>query len=314
MKVKKLKYFLLSAALLFFAAALIIYPERYVDCCFKGFAMWAECVLPSLFPFMVITLILIKTGIAEKTSLPLKKFTGKFHLPPAAAVCFIMSILSGYPAGARAVTEFYDCGCLNKSDCKKLSVLCSTSGPLFILGSVGYKMFGDKGMGFKILFAHALSVIVISLILSLFSKKSESGNLRRAKIDENALYNSFYGAVIAVAVAGGFISFFCVAAQLLNDFNIFFPLEKLLCLFTDENSASAVCKGIIEATAGCRALSESGGKLALPFAGLLITFGGFSIIAQQLCYLLKAKVNAGYFIGVKFLQGVVCFLILLAFI
>lgn len=311
MKVKKLKYVLLCAALVFFAAALIIYPERYVDCCFKGFALWAECVLPSLFPFMVITLILIKTGIAEKASLPLKKISGKFKLPPAAAVCFLMSILSGYPAGARALCEFYDNGCLNEADCKKLSVLCSTSGPLFILGSVGYKMFGDKSAGFKILLAHAISVIAISLILSLFGKKPQQKPIRRARVDDNVLYNSFYGAVISVAVAGGFISFFCVAAQLISDFNLLLPFEKILCLFTDEASASAVCKGIIEATAGCRALSLNGGKLSIPFAGLLITFGGISIIMQQLCYLLKAGVNAAYFIGVKFLQGAVCFLILL---
>ena len=38
--------------------------------------MWAECVLPSLFPFMVITLIFIKTGIAEKAALPLKRSMG----------------------------------------------------------------------------------------------------------------------------------------------------------------------------------------------------------------------------------------------
>ena len=88
------KYSLLSAALVLFAAAIIIYPERYVGCCFQGFAMWAECVLPSLFPFMVITLILIKSGAADKASLPLKKVTGVFGLPPAAALCFVISLCS----------------------------------------------------------------------------------------------------------------------------------------------------------------------------------------------------------------------------
>lgn len=298
-------------ALIFMAGAIIIYPERYISCCFTGFALWAECVLPSLFPFMVITLVLIKTGFAEKAALPLKKVTGIFNLPPAAAVCIIMSIFSGYPAGARAVSEFYESGCLSESDCKKLSVLCSTSGPLFIIGSVGVKMLSDKGAGWKILAAHIISVLAVGLILSLFLKRGESRTLRRTPTDKNILYNCFHGAVISVAVAGGFIAFFCVAAQICYDFNILLPVQKLLCLFTDPDSASAVCRGLVEITAGCKDLAKVGGRLTLPFTGFLITFGGASIIMQQLAYLLKAKVNALYFVSVKFLQGVICFLILL---
>ncbi len=304
---------ILSCALVFMAGAFTIYPERYINCCFKGFALWAECVAPSLFPFMVITLIFIKTGIAEKAALPLKKVTGFFGLPPAAAVCFIMSIFSGYPAGSRAVAEFYDSGAVNERDCKKLSALCSTSGPLFIIGSVGVKMLDDKSAGWKILLAHLTSVLVIALILCLISRKGKKREYRRSAQDKNVLYNSFYGSVISVCVAGGFIAFFCVAGQIAHDFNILLPLEKLLGLFLDEAAASAVCSGLIEATSGCRALSATGAKLTLPLAGFLITFGGLSILLQQLCYLVKAKINPLKFIAVKVVQGLGCFAILLLF-
>ncbi len=311
-KARIFKTLILCASLTFLAGAIIIFPERYIKSCFQGFAMWAECVLPSLFPFMVITLIFIKTGIARRAALPLKKVRGVFGLPPAAAVCFIISICSGYPAGSKAVAEFYDGGCISAKDCKKLSAICSTSGPLFIIGSVGVKMFGDKFAGWKILLVHTVAVLSVGLILSLFSKKGEKSEFKRAPVDDNVLYNSFFGAVVSVAVAGGFIAFFCVAAQIIADFDLLYPLEKLLCLFTDEGAAKAVCRGIIEATAGCRELSETSAKLALPFAGFLITFGGISILLQQLSYLTKAKVSALYFIAVKLVQGLICFFILLA--
>lgn len=308
-----IKRVILCIVLLFTAGAIIIYPERYISCCFQGFAMWAECVLPSLFPFMVITIILIKTGIAEKAALPLKRITGIFGLPPAASVCFVMSICSGYPAGSKAVAEFYESGCLDQKDCRKLAALCSTSGPLFIIGSIGVKMLGDKSAGWKILLAHITSVLFIALIISVVSKRTLKANYVRAKTDENVLYNTFYGAIISVAVAGGFIAFFCVAAQVAEDFNLLLPLQKLLCLICDEATASAVCRGLIEATSGCRALSATDAKLTLPFAGFLITFGGLSILLQQLCYLIKAKVKPLYFIAVKFAQGLLCFGILLLF-
>ncbi len=162
---------------------------------------------------MIITFIFVKTGIAEKASLPLKRVTGKLKLPPAAAPCFVLSIFSGYPAGSRVVGEFYDNGALSKKDCEKLSYLCSTSGPLFIIGSVGYKMFGDKLAGLKILIAHIISITLVSVIVALLSPKSNSPEPRKATADKNVLYNTFYGAIISVAVAGGFIAFFFVVAQ-----------------------------------------------------------------------------------------------------
>ena len=305
------KFAVPATLLTMIAAAIIIYPERYISCCLSGFIMWTECVLPSLFPFMVITLIMIKSGFAEKASLPLKKVTGIFNLPPAAAVCLLISICSGYPAGSRCLLEFYENGCLSQRDMKKLSILCSTSGPLFIIGSVGVRMFGDKSAGWKILLAHFLSVLTIALIIALFSKREETKELKRAPVKGNLLYDSFYGAVIAVAVAGGFIAFFSVTARILSDFNFLVVFEKFFSLFTDESSARAVSLGLIEATLGCRELSASSDRLVLPFAGLLITFGGVSILLQQLAYLQKAGVKPLYFIFIKFVQGTGCFLILL---
>ena len=273
--------------------------------------MWAECVLPSLFPFMVITLIMIKSGFAEKASLPLKKVTGLFGLPPAAAVCFIISICSGYPAGSRCLLECYENGCLSKNDMKKLSVLCSTSGPLFIIGSVGVRMFADKGAGLKILLAHFLSVLVIALAISLFSKREKSEEVRRAPVKGNVLYDSFYSAVISVAVAGGFIAFFAVTARILSDFNFLIVFEKFIALFTDEQSARAVSLGLVEVTCGCLELSKVTNNLKLPLAGFLITFGGVSILLQQLAYLQKAGVKPLYFVFIKFVQGLGCFIFLL---
>ena len=179
----RIKYLLLCIALLAFGAAIIILPERYINCSFAGFAMWAECVLPSLFPFMVITLIFIKTGIAEKASLPLARVTGKIKLPTSAGACFLLGACSGYPAGSRIILEYFENGALTKRDCEKLSYLCTACGPLFVIGSVGFKMFGDKFTGLKILAAHLISVIAVSLIICAFSKGGNAKTIKRTAPD-----------------------------------------------------------------------------------------------------------------------------------
>lgn len=311
MVIKRVKYVILSICIVFFGAAIIIYPERYVTSCFEGFALWAECVLPSLFPFIVLALIFIKTGLADKASLPLKRATKALNLPQSAAVCFLLSICSGYPAGSRLVAEFYEHGALTKTDCDKLAPLCSTSGPLFIIGSVGFKMFDDKLLGMKIFIAHALAVTIFSLIYCRLRKKTQYTPPKTVKSDGNLLYDTFYGAIVSVAVAGGFIAFFYVVAQFLQDFYILLPLENFLKLFMEEGAAKAVCLGIAEATTGCRRLAQSSSALKGALAGFIITFGGVSILMQQLSYLTKTGVTPLKFVLFKFLQAVLCFLILL---
>ena len=77
--------------------------------------------------------------------------------------------------------------------------------------------------------------------------------------------------------------------------------------------AGGLCTGLCEATGGCFSLARSGGFFALPLAGFLITFGGASIILQQMCYLGKCGVKAWFFIAFKLLQGVICFALLCLF-
>ncbi|MGN0814393.1 MAG: hypothetical protein ACI4MH_04085 [Candidatus Coproplasma sp.] len=309
----KAKITLLSAALIFFAAAFIAKPERYVPVCFEGIALWAECVLPSLFPFMVITLILVKTGFAQSASRPFAKAAGAFRLPPVAASVFLMSVCSGYPAGSRIVCEYFEGGELNAGDAKKLAALCSTSGPLFIIGSVGYKMFADKRTGLLIYAAHILSVAVVGAAYCLLCKRDDSprGKLKRA--DGNILYDSFYSAVISVIVAGGFICFFYTLSAVIQDIRLLYPLGLVLKFLFGENTATAVCTGLCEATGGCAALAACNSPFSVPLAGFLITFGGISIIFQQLCYLTRCGVKSSAFISVKLLQGLLCFLLLLPF-
>ena len=311
MTIKRIKYVALGACITCFAAVFIIYPERYVTCCLEGFVLWAECVLPSLFPFIVVSLIFIKTGLADKASLPLKKATSVLNLPQSAAVCFILSICSGYPAGSRLVAEFYEGGALTRYDCQKLAPLCSTSGPLFIIGSVGFKLFGDKLLGLKIFIAHALAVIVFSLIYCRFCKKTQYVPAKPVKSNGNILYDAFYGAVVSVAVAGGFIAFFYVVAQALQDFYILAPVKNFLCLFMNESAAGAVSMGLAEVTTGCKLLAQSNTSIKGALAGFMITFGGVSILMQQLSYLSKTGVKPVKFVFFKFLQAVLCFLLLL---
>jgi hypothetical protein len=233
------------------------------------------------------------------------------RLPPVGATAFLMSITSGYPTGARVVTQLYQNGSIDNVNAQKLATLCSTTGPLFCLASVGVKMFGSVWIGVKIYCCHILSCLVVGLISARFYKGECHAAAPLPRKTGNILYDCFYSATVAVLVAGAFIAFFATAAQIISDFQLFYPLSRLLAPFLGEELSAAVCTGLVEMTSGCAALGAVGGKLAVALAGFLITFGGLSVLMQQLSYLTTAGVRPQPFIARKALQATLCFLLLL---
>ena len=105
---------------------------------------------------------------------------------------------------------------------------------------------------------------------------------------------------------GGFIGLANVALCAAEDLLLLAPLRALaelcLCPFGAQACAEGIVYGLIEATRGCAALAAAGAA-GLPFAAFAITFGGASILAQQLAFLRPAGVRAGRFIAVKAAQG-----------
>lgn len=86
-----------------------------------GVILFWAAVLPALFPFFFFTRMLTGLGFPETIG----KFFEKpvkflFHTPPISAYIFFMSVLSGYPIGAKLISEFYKNGVINTEESKKL--------------------------------------------------------------------------------------------------------------------------------------------------------------------------------------------------
>lgn len=302
------------AALIFFAAALAARPERYVAVCLEGVCLWAECVLPSLFPFMVVCLLLSGLGAVEAFAKPFAKPCRRLGISPAAVPLFVLSAVSGYPAGSRLVAEYRKRGLIGYGDAVKLAPLCSSCSPMFALGTVGYKAFGGGYAGVKLFSASIIAVVGTSLLYCLFSKKKADagGIFPNGKKDKDLLFSAFNGGVTASLTAGGFICFFYTVSRVAADCNILTPLNALLYPVLGE-TAAGLTSGLFEATGGCFAAAASGGFFALPVAGFLTVSGGLSIQLQQLCYLTGCGVKPAFFIIFKTVQGVVAFALLCLF-
>ena len=75
----------------------------------------------------------------------------------------MLSVLSGYPAGARAVLDLWERGCLAREERLRAACLATTSGPAFLAGTLG--AIAGSAVGWLLFAAHLAGVWSVSFLL-----------------------------------------------------------------------------------------------------------------------------------------------------
>ncbi len=272
-----------------------------------GIKLWLAFVVPSLFPYFFITSILSSLSITSKISKLFSPLTRKvFNVNGAVGYAFFMSLLSGYPVGAKIVCDLKENGVISESESIRASAFCSTSSPMFLIGSVGSFMFNNIRLGLILFFSHLLSAICIGIIFSFYKRNDKPKtefSLQSQKVD-NVLYESAYSSVISILLVGAIITAFYILSNLLFSLNLLNPIIYLLSmLFKDFNVAKGLVFGLFECTQGLKVLSGLG-LSCLPHCAFICGFSGISIIMQSLAYLKKAKIKTAPFLLSKVLSAV----------
>lgn len=283
-----------------------------------GISLWIACVLPSLFPYLFITFLLSSLNVTYSISNKLTPITKRlFGVGGGVGYAFFLSVISGYPIGAKTVSELRENNLISQTESVRGAALCSTSSPTFLITSVGTFMFNDKTFGCLLFLTHIISVILVGIIFS-FYKRKEKQNFAPPKIPkrstDNLFYEGVYSSVISVLTVGGMITIFYLLIEILLATKLLSPLiSGFTLVFNNEELASGMVLGALECTRGMKALSSLPLKTALPFCAFLSGFGGMSIIMQSVTYLKKAKIKTAPFLISKILCAVISFFIGLIF-
>ena len=323
---KKFLGLILALSIIALMAVILLKPETYVSSAAEGLKLWALVVVPSLLPFFFFTTMLSKIGVTKRIAKVFDKPCEKiFGTNGISAYVFLMSVLSGYPVGAKVIGDLGENGLISDVEATKMSTFCSTSGPLFVIGSVGIGMFGSVKTGRVIFLSHILSAIITGLIFRFYRpKKLISSRVappvsvipsRNEEKSANVLYDCAYSSVISLAVVGGFICVFYLVADVFQNFNLLYPLVFPMNAITKNADVSnAFCYGLIECTRGCKMLSLCRLSTYSPaFASAIISFGGLSVIVQSLCFLKKANAKTSVFLLAKLVQTILAFAVCLLF-
>ena len=285
---------LTPAAMILFLA----FPARYTSCVRDGVTLWAVCVLPATFPFLFLTALFRRQSLYPRLLKVSSPVAGKlFRVSGAGGCAAVLSALSGYPVGAREVFDLYRSGQIQREESFRLACLCSTSGPMFLVGGVGSGILHSPTLGWIMLFSHLFSVWTVCFFLR-FTGKRPSTKPALVPPRGGDLYEHIYSSVISILCVGGSIALFYTFAQMASD---------ALALVGVSGQAAAFLAGLFEMTTGCKLFSSGANALSAGACAFFVTFGGLCVLVQQIAYLNRAGVKTLPFVGVKLLQGVLSF-------
>ena len=182
---EKIKKNLISIIILIFIIFLVIYSKENIIAVKNGLELWVNNVIPSLFPFFIATEILCNTNIINILGKILEKPVNfLFNVPGESSFALIMGIISGYPSGAKIVSNLKSQEILRLEEAERLIAFTNNSGPLFILGTVGVSLLKNNKIGYILFISHIISCIFVGIIFRNW-KKSEIKNAKKIYQREN---------------------------------------------------------------------------------------------------------------------------------
>ena len=251
----------------------------------EGLRFCIQVLIPSLFPFIFLSIILTGSLTGRKISVlrPLASLCG---IPKGAEILFLTGILGGYPSGAQAVAHAYETGCIDKKQAGRMLGFCNNAGPSFLFGIIA-SQFSSKATVWILWLIHILSAIITAMILPIKSNESISmGRTNPITIPQAAKK-----ALISMAQICGWVI-----------------LSKVLICFLDRwilwilpREVQILVTGTIELANGCWALG------AIPTEGLrfviccgILTFGGLCVTMQTVS--VTGKLGLSMYLPGKALQ------------
>lgn len=321
----KLKRNALPILFLGFTLCLLIFSKSNLPAIKSGLSLWANSVVPSLFPFFVATELLMHTQIIALFGNVLNRcMKPLFNVRGEGAFAFIMGIISGYPVGAKIASSFRQSNICSKEECERLLSFTNNSGPLFIIGTVGILMFKNTTIGILLFVTHLLACISVGFIFRYWKKGKNTmmTNFSSSSFpkDKKSVSFSNLGEVLAESITssistilliGGFVVIFSSIISIFRASGILNSLTIVLApifhfLHIDASFIQGMLTGILEITNGINSISSIACKkisINIIFTAFLLGFGGISVLLQVWSITSKTDLSIKPYLYGKLLHG-----------
>lgn len=173
----------------------------------QGIKLSLEVVLPSLFPFFVLSRRLTKSGILQLRR-GNRLCRTLFGVRAAGLGAMLMGFCGGYPLGVDTACQLYQSGQLSKDEAQRLIAFANNTGPAFFFGMVGAVLFQDIRICATLYLIHILSALLTGLLLKSNGRNQNISPSETQHSTTETLPESIKGAFFSVCQLCGYVIFF----------------------------------------------------------------------------------------------------------
>lgn len=204
--------FLSTTAALFIL--LLLFPTYFKESTRATLYMLINSVIPSLFSFIVISKIIVSSGLVYLVSKIISRpFTAITGLPPSASGVFLMSFLTSYPTGAVGAVDLYREGELTHDEAQSLIAVCNNTGPALPVMIIA----AGKPYGWWLYIIHILSAVITAFVMKKDHPKYEWDGYREYKSSYiKVLTSSVKETLTVTALLCAYVVFFSFVTDALS--------------------------------------------------------------------------------------------------
>lgn len=282
-----MKRSLAQAGIVLLFASMLLSPKAVFNGASEGLLLWFQIILPTLFPFIMITNLLLYTDSVHYISRIFGTLLSHiFKVSKNGSFAVIAGFLCGYPMGAKVAGDLITGGYIAEEEGKYLLSFCNNTSPVFIMNFIIWKTLDRE----ELLIPSIVILLGTPMLLSFIfrklylkgekcfqNQKEEIGNRNRwnFQIMDDCIMNGFE----TITKVGGYIILFSVILSLSQSL----PCKPVLL---------HVLLPSLEVTNGIAMIGKSNIIFEMKYPAIigLTSFGGFCSAAQTQCMIQKTKI------------------------
>lgn len=299
----KKNLFIISILLILFII-LIFNSNIIIESCLNSIEIFKNNLFPSLFPFFILSDLLINYGLADIISELFKNlFIKIFKTDKICSYIFIISLISGYSSSNKTIKELYDKGNIDPKMINKIILFTHFVNPLYIISTLSIYLNSFK-LSLLILFIHYISNIIIGLIFRNYNKTNQKPNKIRITLIKsdnliNILTSSIKKSINTLLLILGTITTISI-------------LSNIICNLTDNYLLKSIIKGLFDFTNGINNIDTL--NISIKFKALLsisfLSFGGISCHLQNFSILSDINIKYLPYLLARLLHTLISFILL----
>lgn len=307
--------------LLLWVLGLLHWPQEVMQAGQQGLTLCTSTLLPSLFPFFVLSTLLVSLNLTRYPGHWLQRIMQPlFGVSGCGASAVLLGTVGGYPVGAKTVAELYRSGQCTRPEAQRLLLFCNNAGPAFFLGVVGGSLLKSVPLGLLLWLCHVSASLLLGILAQRIhplhpSKQSTAHYTAVKTVPSSAVLfvDAVKGSFFSVLNICAFVILFGILLTLCRMAGLFDLLTRSCTTLRAVDAVQALVSGCIELSNGIASLPLRPLSLTLPLASFLLGWGGLCVHGQTVSVLSDTDLSIPPYLLAKFLHGLLSALLCIGF-